>query len=662
MQGRPHQSYGYAPQPQHQRAPGRRVINPPPMLTQNVNFSQIDPSLMGSQQQHIMQQHYAGMQGHPQSQPQFQQRPQPQQPPQQQFRPVQQLRPPPQQRPPQQYLQYAPQPAQHQYEGLPYGPQQGHPQVRRRIDTGDRRVAPRLEAPQMHLQWAADQRLDPNVLAQMYRGPPSGQMSMQHHDGQQDLARYAIESPPDREFYAAHPQFNENLANPADQYQSQQPGQYLVGPQQFVPQQQFEDPSLQEQPYGDAHQQWEYSPPPVMRYRPEDGEHYQGLGYGPGGTQLEELPDADCAPSYYGGQGMPTIAPPINLQQFQSMLDGMGMQQQQAQQNQRPPTQQVFPQQHQRSSRQDDTEDFEDTGHVRVRKDRVAPPIDQNVSSRLAAHTTPGEYEAFNMSKNYIARGIVCNVWGDGSVWGIHTVTIENMVAHPLSHCGGRATVIKIMQRLEVECETAFRQLQNSAKYTRPSERHFQLPYSIFDQCSAILHYIAAVCQTRDQLEGANKLGYVYALYCAKPTEWEAMKLGWLAAARQRSPFGKLDPFLNFDGSESSMEAGGQNVVSQRPLQLQQQQSEGGAPRGPPRGPGGKKPQGKQASPDRDHFTAEKLARTAAQRAAIPKGAKDKSLCLNCGSADHFGDSCTAECLRCEENHPGSACPKNRPK
>ena len=126
------------------------------------------------------------------------------------------------------------------------------------------------------------------------------------------------------------------------------------------------------------------------------------------------------------------------------------------------------------------------------------------------------------MSKIYIARGIVCNVWGNGSVWGIHTVTIESMVAHPLSHCGGRATVIKIMQRLEVECETAFRQLQNSARYTRPSEGHFQLPYSIYDQCSCILHYIAAVCQARDQLEGANKLSYVFALYCAKPTEWEA--------------------------------------------------------------------------------------------------------------------------------------------
>lgn len=57
-------------------------------------------------------------------------------------------------------------------------------------------------------------------------------------------------------------------------------------------------------------------------------------------------------------------------------------------------------------------------------------------------------------------------------------------------------------------------------------------------------------------------------------------------------------------------------------------------------------------------LSAEKTARVAAQKALIPEGAQDKGLCLNCGSADHYGNACPHECLRCEDPHVGGSCPK----
>ena len=57
-------------------------------------------------------------------------------------------------------------------------------------------------------------------------------------------------------------------------------------------------------------------------------------------------------------------------------------------------------------------------------------------------------------------------------------------------------------------------------------------------------------------------------------------------------------------------------------------------------------------------LSPEKTARVAAQKALIPEGAQDKGLCLNCGSADHYGNACPHECLRCEDPHVGGSCPK----
>ena len=73
-----------------------------------------------------------------------------------------------------------------------------------------------------------------------------------------------------------------------------------------------------------------------------------------------------------------------------------------------------------------------------------------------------------------------------------------------------------------------------------------------------LLHYLAACLKARDQSPGANKLGYMFALFGAKASEWEALKSAqcWLAAAKHRSPLGEGDPFLQYDGVEPSVAVG----------------------------------------------------------------------------------------------------------
>ena len=674
-----------------------RVITPTYQLTQDVPRSQLDPDMMGSQRGYIEQRYYGqgyaapaqAHQGLPSQHPHQRMTQQPyvfqDQPrndtvfaalpiwPQDNPQPGIVFRQPQQQR------QQDQQPQRHQ-------PQHQHQPVQ------SRRVAPRLEgAPPQHFSWANEPSngMPPDVLAQSYRPPHGGQ-------GYENLpgGGFGFGEP-------SGPQFPGN--------QVQGGGDSYGQPHQergFQPQQVYSQQS-QVQPM--------YSPPPVRRRLEDDTIH----GYGPGGTQLEypvtrgDLgPDghqyylagggmvpaqlfqhhhqqAQQAGPYYGG-GQEPEQRPFRLPAQDQLSWGPGHQDQhqsyQQQQQRLPPGPQHHHHQLQHSGgdRQTEDEDYDENGSRRSRhshqKVRQAPPISELTSTRLASHTTFDEFDAYNMTKNYIPRGIVNCIWGDGSIWAIHLLALERLICTPTSACGGRTTLIAIIQTLERKCETAFRALQDFIALPRPVGRAYcEIPYSAFWMVGDLLNYLAACLKVRDQSPGANKLGYLFALFGARASEWEALKSAqcWLAAAKHRSPLGEMDQFLQYDGTEASSpgllsdrrptdgyHGGGGHGVNGNGGQGGGGGHGGGGGRSGGGGPtpkeAPKKPQTKQ-SPQKGSYetlSPEKTARVAAQKALIPEGAKDKGLCLNCGSADHYGDACPHECLRCEDPHVGGSCPK----
>ena len=113
---------------------------------------------------------------------------------------------------------------------------------------------------------------------------------------------------------------------------------------------------------------------------------------------------------------------------------------------------------------------------------RQAAPVSELTSTRLASHTTFDEFDAYNMQKNYIPRGIVNCIWADGSIWAIHLLALERLICNPTMACGGRTTLIAITQTLERKCETAFRALQapglgpapRCAQAKTPRSRHLR--------------------------------------------------------------------------------------------------------------------------------------------------------------------------------------------
>ena len=75
------------------------------------------------------------------------------------------------------------------------------------------------------------------------------------------------------------------------------------------------------------------------------------------------------------------------------------------------------------------------------------------IPSRFNAHTLAAKY-GMSLLLRMVSPIITHRMKGHNLFVSVASVLD---VTTPASHCGGRATVIKIMQRLEVECETSFR-------------------------------------------------------------------------------------------------------------------------------------------------------------------------------------------------------------
>ena len=658
---RQNQAYSYAQQQQPHQYVTRsgRTVNPPPQLTQNVPLSQLDSQAMGSQQhlfrpdqaQNPPQQHVFRPDPS-QNAPQFlaQQQPlhQSQYQPQQLQYPVQRQQPLPQQhqqRQPQQGGQ------QQQQQGGQQQPQQGGQQFRStanpRMDTSDRRVAPRLGGfPPGHAQWAGETGFDQNVLTASYRAP-YGQPALQYPE-------YVTEG-----FHQPPQPFAANQPQP--QFQVQQ-----FQPQQQYPEPQWEHQQLPPQLVLEQHQQ-QFSPP-APRRRLEDDPQYTGEHVAD--TQLES-----------------------QLQQMQGQLESQRQQIQDLLNQQRPvpfQQQQLDSQPYRRDFGYGDDGFQEEAGGKVTR--RKVPPFPESMGSALASHTTDEEYDAYNMVKNYLFRSAVSPIWCDGSEWGVSREVIIQFVLFPATNTHGRATISRIVQKLEEVCESALRVLQAACKVLDPEQGFRALPPGLFNQCGPLLHYMASCVKIRDSSPGAHKLGYLFALHEARPTEWESMKAGWLVAAQYKSPLGREDKFLQYDGTEASVEepptggrgggggggggggrGGGGGGGSGRGGGGRGggggggvQSSGGGSPSGgPPRktapahdSPAQKHPKDQNKHP-KESLSPAKLARIAGHAGNVPPNAKDNHKCLNCGG-DHYGDKCELECIRCEDNHLPRACPKSR--
>ena len=399
---RGNQGYGNANAvPPHMSRYGR-VIIPTPRMTQDVRLSQLDPTMMGSQREYIEQHYYPGeipqhSQGLPVQAQQFQQRlpaqqtgsqypgqvalwHQPQQQQQQRHHVVYE-RDVQQQLHEQQHFQQQlkqQQQLQQQQQQL-YQPQFPPPARQRADQQQERRVAPRIEGPPPgHQYWANEQGMPPEVLARSYRQLQGGQSYLPAHlpalpvvvalpgggYGIDPIGPQFQDNPLGENGLQQQPYYNE-------QERGAPPGQgfiYQNLPQQYFPQENTHPSAL-----------------PPTRRRLEGDALY---GYGPNNTQLE-YPEGDgYAPpgswvdhssSRYNDGGIPAPrVSPFRLPPQQQHLWGPGQGGQQHQQMQ--------------PERQHEDEGFEEPPSQRnVRKVRVAPPISEQVSSRLAAHTTHAE-------------------------------------------------------------------------------------------------------------------------------------------------------------------------------------------------------------------------------------------------------------------------------
>ena len=79
-----------------------------------------------------------------------------------------------------------------------------------------------------------------------------------------------------------------------------------------------------------------------------------------------------------------------------------------------------------------------------------------------------GVYDAYNMVKNYLFRAVVSAIWCDGSEWGVSREVIVKFVLFPATNTHGRATISRIIQKLEEVCESGLRVLQAAVKLQWP--------------------------------------------------------------------------------------------------------------------------------------------------------------------------------------------------
>jgi len=333
-----------------------------------------------------------------------------------------------------------------------------------------------------------------------------------------------------------------------------------------------------------------------------------------------------------------------------------------------------------RSGYEDDGFPDEQDPNAKKRFVRRQPQVPEVVSSRLHAHTSDEVVEVYNQSKHAPTRSLVQAVWSDGTEWGCGLISVGRFVMSPSTNTKGRASLLLIVQRVETECETALRALQLEIQHLRPDYGVRQLPVSLFDPCSPVYHYLAACHVLRDATPGTYRLGYLFALFNAKATEWESIKTPsvWLNAAQHNSPL-RNDPFLQYDGTDASLRGtgggggghgggghgggghggsggsggGGGGSGGGTPKQKPQAERKGPAPAPAD----SSSPDTRKKTPQKEKLSAAKTARIAGHANSVPPNAKANSKCMNCGG-DHFGVDCELECIRCEDNHLPRACPK----
>ena len=661
---------------------GRPVVQPY-ALSYDINASQLDSQLAQSQRQFLEAQ-YPHLYPPPQ-QVEFSQQgyglPQPQPMPQNQ-----------------QYEQAYAQPQQ--FPSIRQGPamapqgyapqgfvQQGYVPVRRarEVDPG-RRIAPRTEGvPPAHMAWAADNGIG-QVINSEYRALRGQQQFLQQQQ-QQQRQLFAPQSAQPRVFHQAFEQQSDRVYSALSPEQRAQREQQLL--QQHVQARsdvQQQQPQYQQQFPPPGQQQFS---PPSQRVRSDvqddgfsggwwGGETY-GPQFGPDGTQLETqreyAPEDEFTQQGYAPEPVPQGYAPAHSPQGFAPAQGYApapaphpaqLEQHRQQSFVRRPAGHVQ-QGYVEEILGDDGFPDQDQPQGRVRKVRLCPPYPENVSASLYAHTVQDEWEAYQFTKNHVQKTLVSSVWGDGSIWGGHTEALVNFERAPSQGAQGKHAVYTIVQKLESKCDSALRMLQRSSKSLQPSIGLVALPSGIYDQCHPLHHYMAGVFQVKNASPGANKLGYVFALMCSLPSEWEGLKTGtqWVTMAKFSSPLGEDDPFLWYDGTEGSIYNPSAHVarpvqthvpvISQRTVVDTTPPKQKGGQQGAQKGPS-------PAKAEKERLSPEKIARTAAQKARVPSDAIKKNRCINCGEAGHRGYQCEQECLQCEDNHLGATCPKNLEK